>query len=74
MAAFNASKISQCNNDGKSDILHLLFLKQEKWFKGETIEELNSNLKKLKLYFKFKSRVCSSRNKNPSTKVSSSYV
>ena len=47
MAAFNASKISQCNNDGKSDILHLLFLKQEKWFKGETIEELNSNLKKL---------------------------
>ena len=47
MAAFNASKISQCNKDGKSDILHILFLKQKKWFKGETIEEVNSKLKKL---------------------------
>ena len=31
MAALNASKIAQCNNDGKSDILHFLFSNQKKW-------------------------------------------
>ena len=46
MAAFNASKIAQCNNDGKSDLLHILFSNQEKWG-GQTIEEVNENLKKL---------------------------
>jgi len=46
MAAFNASKIAQCNNDGKSDLLHILFSNQEKW-SGQTIEEVNENLKKL---------------------------
>ena len=45
MASLNASKISQCKNDGKSDLLHLLFSKQEKWAQGETIEKINSNLK-----------------------------
>ena len=47
MAAVNASKIAQCKNDGKSDILHILFSNQKKWVKGQNIEDLNSNLKKL---------------------------
>ena len=47
MAAFNASKIAQCNNDGKSDVLHFLFSNQQKWVKGETAEEANNHLKKL---------------------------
>ena len=47
MAALNASKIAQCKNDGKSDLLHFLFSNQKKWVKGETVEDLNKNLKKL---------------------------
>ena len=47
MAALNASKIAQCKNDGKSDLLHFLFLNQKKWVKGETVEDANNNLKKL---------------------------
>ena len=46
MAAFNASKIAQCNNDGKSDLLHFLFSNQKKWVIGETVEAINENLKK----------------------------
>ena len=45
MAALNASKIAQCKNDGKSDLLHLLFKKQSIWLKGETLEDINKNLK-----------------------------
>ena len=47
MAALNASKIAHCRNDGNSEILHLLFKNQKKWVKGNTIEELNSHLKKI---------------------------
>jgi len=47
MAALNASKIAHCKNDGKSEILHFLFENQEKWVKGETIDQLNKNLKNL---------------------------
>ena len=47
MAALNASKIAQCNNDGESDILHFLFSNQKKWAIGETVETANENLKKL---------------------------
>ena len=47
MAALNASKIAQCNNDGKSDLLHFLFSNQKKWVIGETAEAVNENLKKL---------------------------
>ena len=47
LAAFNASKIAQCNNDGKSNLLHLLYQNQSKWVKGETVEDANTNLKKL---------------------------
>ena len=46
IAAFNASKISQCNNDGKSDLLHVLFSNQAKWAKGNSAEEANGYLKK----------------------------
>ena len=45
IAAFNASKISQCKNDGESNILNLLFSNQQKWVKGSTAEEANENLK-----------------------------
>ena len=45
IAAFNASKISQCKNDGGSDILNSLYLNQSKWVRGQTIEEINKNLK-----------------------------
>lgn len=47
LAALNASKIAHCKNDGKSEILHFLFENQEKWVKGETIDQLNKNLKDL---------------------------
>ncbi len=47
MAALNASKIAHCNNDGNSKILHFLFKNQKKWVRGNTIDELNSHLKKI---------------------------
>ena len=47
IAALNASKVAHCRNDGKSEILHFLFENQEKWVKGETIDQLNKNLKDL---------------------------
>ena len=46
IAAFNASKVAQCSNDGKSDLLHILFSNQDKWVKGDSAVEINSNLKK----------------------------
>ena len=45
LASLNASKIAHCKNDGKSDILHYLYYNQKIWTKGETIEEINLNLK-----------------------------
>ena len=47
LAALNASKIAHCNNDGNSEILHLLYKKQNDWAKGEKIEDFNSNLRKI---------------------------
>ena len=46
IAAFNASKIGQCKNDGKSELLHTLFSNQKKWAKGKTPEEATEYLKK----------------------------
>ena len=46
IAAFNASKVSQCNNDGDSRILNSLFANQQKWIKGSTVNEINENLQK----------------------------
>ena len=47
LAAFNASKIAHCRNDGKSDILHFLFENQKKWANVETIDQANTSLKKI---------------------------
>ena len=46
IAAFNASKVSQCNNDGNSDILESLYANQQKWVKGSSIQDANKNLQK----------------------------
>ena len=46
VAAFNASKISQCKQDQSLEILESLYSNQQAWVKGTTIEEVNDNLKK----------------------------
>ena len=46
IAAFNASKVAQCKNDGNSDILESLYSGQEKWIKGSTAEEVNNYIEK----------------------------
>ena len=46
IAAFNASKVAQCRNDGEAEILESLYANQQKWVKGSSIEEANINLKK----------------------------
>jgi protein-disulfide isomerase len=46
IAAFNASKIGQCNNNGKSKVLHTLYSGQKKWARGKTPEEATKYLKK----------------------------
>ena len=46
IAAFNASKIAQCRNDGEAEILESLYANQQKWVKGSSVEEANINLKK----------------------------
>ena len=46
MAAFNASKITQCKEDQSLEILESLYLNQQAWVKGNTIEEINNNLKR----------------------------
>ena len=45
-AAFNASKVSQCKNDGDSAILNSLYANQQKWVKGSSVKEANENLQK----------------------------
>ena len=45
-AAFNASKVAQCKNDGNVEILESLYANQQKWVKGSSVEEANINLKK----------------------------
>ena len=46
MAAFNASKISQCKSDESLKILNSLYSNQQEWVRGNTVEEINDNLKK----------------------------
>ena len=46
IAAFNASKISQCKQDQGLEILESLYSNQQAWVKGSSIEEINKNLKK----------------------------
>ena len=45
-AALNASKIAQCKEDQSLEILESLYSNQQAWVKGNSIEEVNSNLKK----------------------------
>lgn len=45
MAALNASKIAQCKTNQGLKILESLYLNQQVWVKGKTIEEINLNLK-----------------------------
>ena len=46
IAAFNASKIGQCNNDGNPEVLNILFSGQKEWARGNTPEEATEYLKK----------------------------
>ena len=46
IAAFNASKVAQCKNDGNTDILESLYANQQKWVKGSSIKEANKNLQR----------------------------
>ena len=46
IAAFNASKIAQCKSDQSLEILKSLYSNQQAWVKGNTVEEINNNLKK----------------------------
>ena len=45
IAAFNASKVAQCKNDGNSVILESLYSNQQKWVKGTSVGDANQNLK-----------------------------
>jgi len=45
MAAFNASKIAQCERDQSLEILESLYSNQQAWVKGNTVEEINKSLK-----------------------------
>ena len=46
MAALNASKIAQCNKDQSLEILESLYSNQQAWVKGNSIDDINYNLKK----------------------------
>ncbi len=54
IAAFNASKISQCKNDGNPEILESLYANQQQWVRGNSVEEANLNLQKFLLKEGFK--------------------
>ena len=45
IAAFNAAKISQCKQDQSLEILESLYSNQQAWIRGNTVEEVNNNLK-----------------------------
>ena len=46
IAALNASKIAQCKSDRSLEILESLYSNQQAWVKGNTVDEINNNLKK----------------------------
>ena len=46
IAALNASKIAQCKSDKSLEILESLYSNQQAWVKGNTVKEINNNLKK----------------------------
>ena len=60
MAAFNASKIAQCDEDQSLEILESLYSNQQAWIKGNTVEQINKNIKKFidKEGFKLDFEIC----------------
>ena len=54
IAAFNASKIAQCKTDQGLEVLESLYSNQQAWVKGNTIEEINNNLKNFIINMGFK--------------------
>ena len=46
LAAFNGAKAAHCSSKGV-EILHYLYENQSDWIKGNTIDDLNTNLKNL---------------------------
>ena len=46
IAAFNASKVAQCKVGKGLEILESLYSNQQAWLKGNTVEDINNNLKK----------------------------
>ena len=46
IAAFNASKVAQCKVGQGLEILESLYSNQQAWVKGNTVEDINNNLKK----------------------------
>ena len=47
LAAFNAAKVAHCKISNGEEILHFLYKNQSEWVKGDTIEDLNTNLEKI---------------------------
>ena len=45
VAAFNASKVAQCKQNQSLEILESLYSNQQAWVKGNTVDEINNNLK-----------------------------
>ena len=45
IAALNASKIAQCKSDESLEILESLYSNQQDWVKGNTVDDINKNLK-----------------------------
>ena len=45
IAALNAAKIAQCKKDQSLEILESLYSNQQKWVKGNTVDEINNNIK-----------------------------
>ena len=46
IAAFNAAKITQCNQNKSLEILENLYSNQQDWVRGNTMDEINRNLEK----------------------------
>ncbi len=46
IVALNAAKIAQCSIDKNLEILESLYFNQQKWVKGNTVDDINNNLKK----------------------------
>ena len=50
IAALNAAKIAQCKNDLSLVIIKSLYSNQQAWVKGNTVDEINNNLKNFLIF------------------------